>query len=142
VHALFSLLASGKSISFFIKYMQVPMTTIVTLERLNVEHMPWITVCPNPGVSFTRLEEYFGDRGVVKNPGDKPEARVPMGYTLLGLTPDELEAVFSQTNDTINDLLRNVSLPLWALTTECAVKGGGVHQRSCMMTKTANNGLD
>jgi hypothetical protein len=115
------------------------MTTIVSLEKLDVEHMPWITVCPNPGVSFTRLEEYFADRGVVANPGAEPSMRIPRRYTLQGLTPDELEGVFGQTNDTINDLLRNVSLPLWTLMTDCAVKGGGVNQRSCRFNGTSGN---
>jgi hypothetical protein len=139
---LFILLADIRilqSISFFITYNQVPMTTIVKLEKLDVEHMPWITVCPNPGVSFTRFEDYLADRGVVTNPRDEPALRLPWLYNLRGLTPDDLEGVFSQTKDTINDLLRKAALPVWTLMTDCTVRSTGVHSRTCMMAGTSGN---
>jgi hypothetical protein len=89
-----------KSGAFLTKYLAEPLVTITSIQKVTVEDLPWITICPEPGYSFSRMKEYEG----VLFPAGQWPSLTGVDLRLLG------EA--SQANVSVDEFLRNVSLPV------------------------------
>jgi hypothetical protein len=51
------------------KFLSEPKTTSVYYKDLEPEDTPWITICPNPGVNFSKLESLLPPNSTISADG-------------------------------------------------------------------------
>jgi hypothetical protein len=97
------------------KFIEAPLTTIVSFEDPQPTDAPWLTFCQTPVYNFARMEEVVfnasGFRRTTFSPGE-------------GFNPQQWAGNRDLLNMTMNDYLDYLTVPLWTTLSECTIRSG------------------
>jgi hypothetical protein len=123
------------------KFNSGPINTVTMLEYVDSGHTPWLTICPNPGVNFTRLEELYAEYERLI-----PKLEKFKKLPVFGAEPIDfgmLAYIANRTGRGFGGLVGQVLLPPWSYLDSCKIvlarvtdtRGADGNPTSCNLLK-------
>ncbi|CAG0922352.1 unnamed protein product, partial [Notodromas monacha] len=114
-------ITANQSVSYVSKYLSGPINTIMTLETISKADVPWITICPGPGINFTALDWYYMNYPPINYTIKYESASEKKYFTYDGITTHSLGALPKSSNKTMAQFLDEVMMPLWKFQWTCQI---------------------